>query len=222
MGKILPMSFYNRETDKVAISLLGKILARRLPSGEVLKCVITETEAYLGIADKACHTYGGRKTERTLPMWEAGGRAYIYFIYGMYYCLNIVTRESGVPEAVLIRGARPLETPEQINKWLKIEPRTSQWKKIMSGPGKLCRTLEIDKSLNRIPLNSKELWLEDGYQVARKTILKSPRVGIGYAGEAASWPLRFLWNSGSVYESVFRHNQNDRKNAACKITKSRS
>lgn len=221
MGKKLPLSFYAKRTDRVAKSLIGKILVRRFENGQILKCVITETEAYLGIEDKACHTYGGRKTTRTEPMWGPAGFAYIYFIYGMYFCLNAVTRKAGVPEAVLIRGAMPLDVTEQNSEWKAREPNYKNWPKLMSGPGKLCRVLGIDKSLNRVSLLSDELWIEEGFKVPRKTILKSPRIGIAYSEEAQHWPLRFIWSSGRLYESIFRYNKDDRSNSSRKNAKNR-
>lgn len=221
MGQILPQSFYEKKTDKVAQALIGQILVRRLPTGELLKSIITETEAYLGIEDKACHTYNGRKTDRVSVMWGPAGRVYVYFIYGMYFCLNVVTRKEGEPEAVLIRGARPVEDEVQRKLWVKVEPDSRKWGLIMSGPGKLCRTLEINKQLNGAPLVGDELWIEEGYKVPSKTILKTPRIGIGYSEEAKDWPLRFVWNSGSLYESLFQHHQNRRSNSSRQNAKNR-
>lgn len=214
MGQVLSKDFYEKKTEKVAQSLIGQILVRRLPSGKILRSVITETEAYLGLTDKACHTYNGRKTERVLVMWGPPGRAYVYFIYGMYYCLNVVTRKSGEPEAVLIRGARPLENDKQKKLWANIEPDSRKWGRMMAGPGKLCRVLQIDRNLNGKSLVGDEIWIEEGYKVPSKTILKTPRIGIGYSQEAKDWPLRFIWHSGSLYESLFQHHRNNRSNSA--------
>jgi len=221
MGQILPKDFYEKKTEKVAQALIGQILVRHLPSGEVLRSIITETEAYLGISDKACHTYNGRKTERVSVMWGPAGNAYVYFIYGMYFCLNAVTRKEGEPEAVLIRGARPIEDETQRKLWANIEPDSRKWGLLMAGPGKLCRTLQIDKKLNGAPLDGNELWIEEGYKVHSKTILKTPRIGIGYSEEAKDWPLRFVWNSGSLYESLFQHHQNRRPNSSRQNAKDR-
>ena len=105
--KPLPLSFYRRDTETVARELLGQMLYRRLPDGRLLSGRIVETEAYLGVGDRACHTYGGRRTARTDMMFADGGVAYVYLVYGMYYCLNAVTRRQGEPEAVLIRALAP-------------------------------------------------------------------------------------------------------------------
>lgn len=210
----LSRTFYSRRTDIVARSLIGKVLARRLANGMVLKAIITETEAYLGIADRACHTFRGRRTRRTETMWGPPGLAYVYLIYGMYSCLNAVTRRSGVPEAVLIRAARPLaETRSDWAAWQSLEPDQERWKDLMSGPGKLCRALEINRKQDGLSLLSNTLWIEEAYRVPSKTILKLPRIGIPYAKEAQKWPLRFLWNSGRLYESLFRHYKDNRSNS---------
>ncbi len=110
----LDRSFYNRNTLIVAKELLGKILVHNI-DGKLLKGKIVETEGYLGLRDKAAHSYGGKKTNRVETMYGDPGRAYVYLIYGMYYCLNIVTEEEGSPEAVLIRGVEPLEGIDEMS-----------------------------------------------------------------------------------------------------------
>jgi DNA-3-methyladenine glycosylase len=100
----LPSSFYGRDTAVVARDLLGCRLIRRLPGGERRAVVIVETEAYLGAKDRAAHTWNGRRTPRVAPMWGPGGHAYVYFVYGMHFCMNVVTGREGVPEAVLLRA----------------------------------------------------------------------------------------------------------------------
>lgn len=235
----LSKKFYSRDTTQVAQELIGKILCRRLSDGFVVKTVITETEAYLGIKDRACHTFGGRRTPRTEVMWGEAGHAYIYFIYGMYFCLNAVTQKIGIPEAVLIRGAMPLDTKSSVKNWIKIEPQIKKWRRIMSGPGRLCDVLRIDKTLNGLSLRSSELWIEDGFAVPAKEIVKSPRVGIDYTlndpAGSHQWPLRYLWipivessrlektkkQEGSTYENIFRHYKNNRQNTSRKNAKNR-
>ena len=204
-----------------------------------MKALITETEAYLGVEDKACHTFGGRRTPRTEVMWGEAGKAYIYFIYGMYFCLNAVTRKVGVPEAVLIRGAIPLDTKTSVRNWLKAEPDMKKWRRIMSGPGRLCNVLKIDKTMNGLSLLGETLWIENGLAIPPKEIVKSPRVGIDYTlndpAGSHQWPLRFLWmpvmmSSGSnttkrsevnSYENIFRHYKNNRQNTPRKNAKNR-
>ncbi len=105
----LTREFYDRDTVEAARDLLGKLLERELPGGERLICRITETEAYVGRMDKACHAYGYKRTPRTETLFAPPGTAYIYLIYGMYHCLNLVTEPEGEPCAVLIRGARAEE-----------------------------------------------------------------------------------------------------------------
>lgn len=229
----LKKSFYFRDTAKVSEELIGKILCRKHSNGSILKSVITETEAYLGLEDRACHTFGGRRTPLTEPMWGDAGRAYIYLIYGMHYCLNTVTREVGVPEAVLIRGAIPLQSAGSFKKWLKIEPDQKKWNRIMSGPGRLCKILEIDKSLNATSLRSSDLWIEDGICVPLKEIVKTPRIGIDYTlndpAGSHQWLLRFLWNPAAdtkkskamQNENIFRHNKNDWKDSSNQNAKNR-
>ena len=198
----LKKNFYSRNTTTVAKELIGKVLCRKLPSGQIVKCIITETEAYLGIADRACHTYGGRRSARTEAMWGHAGVAYVYLIYGMHYCLNVVTRSPGVPEAVLIRGAVPFESPIQVKRWLAIEPDRKKWNRFMSGPGRLCKVLKIDKTLNGLSLLSSDLWIEEGNKISSKEIVKTPRIGIDYTlGDPAGshqWLLRFLLKSSII------------------------
>lgn len=185
--KPLPQSFYRRDTTTVARELLGQRLCRRLPDGRLLSGIIVETEAYLGVGDRACHTFGGKRTPRTETMYAAGGVAYVYLIYGMYCCLNAVTRDDGDPEAVLIRAL----VPEQGHAhWQELHPslKPHQW---LSGPGRLCRALHIDRACNGLSLQSEALWIAPGRAVLAADIVASPRIGVDYAGEAAQWPLRF-------------------------------
>ena len=184
----LSSRFYRRDTATVARELLGMRLSRRLADGRVCTGTIVETEAYLGLTDKACHTFGGRRTARTEAMYGAGGRAYVYLIYGMYYCLNAVTKNPGEPEAVLIRAVQADVQDEAA--WQEKYPRlkAQQW---LSGPGRLCRALAIDKTHDGLSLQSDALWIAQGSDAAPADIVAAPRVGVDYAGEAAQWPLRF-------------------------------
>jgi DNA-3-methyladenine glycosylase len=190
----LPASFYRRDTGTVARELLGMRLFRRFDDGRIFSGTIVETEAYLGITDRACHTFGGRRTPRTETMYGTGGIAYVYLIYGMYYCLNAVTKNTGEPEAVLIRALQVDAHDEAF--WREKYPRlkTQQW---MSGPGRLCRALALDKSHNGLVLQSDALWIARGHEVAQEAMVAAPRIGVDYAGAAAQWPLRF-YVSGSA------------------------
>jgi len=175
----LRSNWFARPALLVASDLVGKILVRSLPSG-VFRYRITETEAYCGVKDLACHASKGR-TKRTEVMFGSAGRIYVYLIYGMYYCLNFVTAQTEKAEAVLIRAVEPLFITNQ--------------KPI--GPGKLCRVLLIDKTLNnKIIGQTSGLWVEDdGYVVTPKQLGKSARRGIIYAQKYALKPWRFYLKS---------------------------
>jgi DNA-3-methyladenine glycosylase len=184
---ILPREFYFQGTERVAKDLLGKKLVRKLPNGEILSGYIVETEAYVGAKDKACHAFGHKKTDRTSVMFEEGGLAYVYLIYGMYNCLNVVTRKEGCPEAVLIRALEPCEGLE----FMQMKSREFNPHKILNGPGKLCKVLEIDRNLNRHDLTAPPLWIEQGIEIVPREVTKSARINISYAEEWAEKLLRF-------------------------------
>jgi DNA-3-methyladenine glycosylase len=181
----LDRSFYARPTLEVARDLLGKVLVRRL-NGRSLAGMIVETEAYVGPHDLACHASRGR-TARTEVMFEQGGVAYVYMIYGFYFCLNAVTEAEGYPAAVLIRAVEPLQNVSVMQRLRNNPERDTN---IASGPGKLCMAMAIDKGLNGESLIGKKLWVEDrGVAVSR--IERSPRVGVDYAGAYREKPWRF-------------------------------
>ncbi|WP_017416274.1 DNA-3-methyladenine glycosylase [Clostridium tunisiense] len=189
----LDKTFYRRDTLPVAKELLGKKLVHKI-NGRILSGIIVETEAYMGIQDKAAHSYGGRKTERTKVMFEAGGVSYIYFIYGLYYCFNVVTAEEGIPQAVLIRAVQPVEGIEDMallraNKNIK-ELTKKQIINIANGPAKLCSALKLDKTLNAVSLTSDILYIED-VNYNNFEIVETTRIGIDYAEEAKDYPWRF-------------------------------
>ena len=159
---ILPRSFYDGDTVAIARALLGKYLVR-MYEGEALVCRITETEAYVGRMDKACHAYNYRRTERTATLFGPPGHAYIYFIYGMYHCLNVVTEPEGEPAAVLIRAMEPVAGTDIIRR-LRFgdKPLTTYRKKnFLNGPGKLCKGLSLTKSENGLDLTEDTLYLCD-------------------------------------------------------------
>ncbi len=172
----------------MAKQLLGKYLCRQI-GGKMIRVKITETEAYCGTKDLACHASKGL-TPRTKIMFGPPGYAYVYMIYGMYHCLNVVTREEGCPEAVLIRRAEIINPKSEILnlkqspkiKNSKLTPKTYNLKPILNGPGILCRELKIDKKLNGIDITkSRELWIELGE--SPKKIKKGKRIGVDYAGK---------------------------------------
>ena len=193
--ELLTRAFYDRDTVQVARELLGCQLVRVLPGGERLVCAITETEAYVGRMDKACHAYGDKRAPRTQTLFAPPGTAYIYLIYGMYHCLNFVTEPEGEPSAVLIRGARPVENGDIIaqNRFgCKMEALTSlQRRNLLNGPGKLCRGLRLTREENGLDLTTPEggLYVCSGTPPA--SIQVGKRIGIDYAQEAIHFPWRF-------------------------------
>lgn len=195
----LSRDFYNRNTLNVAKDLLGKILVHEV-EGRILKGMIVETEAYLGVKDKAAHAYGGRRTKRVETMYGPPGRAYVYLIYGMYNCLNTVTREEGIAQGVLIRGIEPIEGLEymalnRFNKPLE-ELTKKQLKNLTDGPGKLSQAMEIDKSLDKEDLCGDRLYIEKG-EDRDFNIIKAKRIGIDYAEEAKDFFYRFYIEGNS-------------------------
>jgi DNA-3-methyladenine glycosylase len=185
----LTASFYRREAVIVARELLGMHLVRRY-NGQRLAGIIIETEAYSGEDDQACHARSGC-TPRTVVMYGPPGRAYVYFTYGMHWCLNCVTGAEGYPAAVLIRAITPVEGLEIIA--IHRHPRPQRdW---CNGPGKLTRALAIDQHFNGLDLCDADgdLWIEAGQRVADEDVFMGPRVGINRVAEPwRSIPWRFL------------------------------
>jgi DNA-3-methyladenine glycosylase len=197
--KKLPRSFYSRSTLQVAQDLIGKVLVRDF-DGRRLSGKIVETEAYVGPHDLACHASKGH-TLRTSIMFGPAGYAYVYMIYGFYFCLNVVTERKGFPAAVLIRGVEPLENLDFMRELRNNPERDTN---IASGPGKLCRAMSIDKRLNGEDLLGRTLWIEDR-KLDSGPILSSPRVGVDYAGEYKDKPWRFyLANNTHVSKVRFK------------------
>ena len=196
----LSREFYNRDTVQVAQDLLGKYLVRRY-HGELLVGRITETEAYIGRCDKACHAYNYRRTSRTETLFMTPGHAYIYLIYGMYNCLNFVTEPEGEPAAVLIRAVEPIAGTDTIYR-LRFgdKPLTPyRIKHFMDGPGKVCKGFSLTRDENRMDLMSDELFVSDTLdelgitypELPQERLCAGPRIGIDYAEEARDFPWRF-------------------------------
>jgi DNA-3-methyladenine glycosylase len=191
VARLEPLSrrFYQRDTVAVARALLGKVLVRRLPEG-LVAARLTEVEAYLGVDDPACHSFGGRHTARNDVMWGGAGHLYVYFTYGIHHCANVVTRRAGVPEAVLLRGAVPL-----LGRELMVARRGGRaGVALLDGPGRLTKALGLDRALDGTDLvDGREVFLaDDGLRWRTDWTAALPRVGVAYAGAAAAWPLRFL------------------------------
>ena len=198
----LSREFYNRDTLEVARELLGKKLVT-VENNIITSGKIVEVEAYMGLQDKAAHSYGGRRTKRVEVMYGKPGVAYIYFIYGLYYCMNVVAREEGIAQAVLIRAVEPLEGKGVISK-RRFDKEYDELKKkeiinLTSGPSKLCMALNIDKSMNGEDLLGNRIYIEEGNK-EEFYIEESPRIGIDYAEEAKNYPWRFFI-SGNPYVS---------------------
>ncbi len=189
----LNRDFYARDTLTVARQLLGKELVH-ITGGKRLVCRITETEAYIGRTDKACHAYGYRRTRRTQTMFEQPGTAYVYLIYGMYHCLNFVTERPGEPCAVLIRGGAAVENADTLARrrfGVSCKEMTPYQKRnFLNGPGKLCLALGLSRLHNGLDLTGNTLYVRDtGFRP--DAIQEGPRIGIDYAEEAACFPWRF-------------------------------
>jgi DNA-3-methyladenine glycosylase len=185
----LPPSFFRRPAETVARDLLGRYLVREL-EGERLALRLVETEAYLGAPDRASHAWAGRRTPRNESLYLPGGHAYVYFIYGMHYCLNAVTGEPGVGSAVLLRAGEPVAGEERMR---QNRGRTAQLRPgdLAGGPGKICQALAVGRELDGVPLDRPPLYLAKGEPVAEDQVVAGPRIGVDYAGEAARWLLRF-------------------------------
>lgn len=188
----LPTSLFTLTALEAAPLLLGQTIVRQTEDGTI-RCRIVETEAYGGALDQGSHAFGNRKTARTSVMFDAGGIAYVYLIYGMYHCLNVVTGVEGDPQAVLIRAVEPL-TPADEQLMAKYRTITSRKRvDLANGPGKLCKALQINKSLNGHDLRQKNgpLYLEAAEDILDLLIVQAPRINIPYAGDYVSVPWRF-------------------------------
>ena len=183
-GSPLPARFYDRPTELVARELLGTVLECTTPDG-VTRARIVETEAYIGPDDPACHAAAGL-TRRTEHLFGPPGRAYVYFIYGMYWCFNAVTRERGHGAAVLVRGVHPMAGVDVMR---RRRSRTHRDRDLTNGPGKLCLAMGIVGAMNGSSLRNGPIVIRAGDAVDDSDVVVTPRIGITHAAE---WPLRFL------------------------------
>lgn len=194
MGRILPRSFYDRDTEIVAREMLGAIIESSTTDGTA-SAMIVETEAYIGEHDLACHAAAGR-TKRTTLLYGPPGFAYVYFIYGVHWCFNSVTRAEGLPSAVLVRAVEPLSGESLMRERRGDKPGSID---LTNGPGKLCEALGIDGTLNGVSLQRKPLVIREGRAVTSDEIETTPRIGIS---RAVDWPLRYIIR-GNPYVSRF-------------------
>jgi len=179
----LPPEFYARDTAAVARALLGQLLVSSIGGRRCLARIV-ETEAYVGPHDPACHAAGWRRTPRTEVMYGPPGVAYVYFTYGMHWCLNVVTGREGYPAAVLLRAAEPLRGLTAMRERRGPVPDRA----LASGPARLTEALGIDRRMYGQPLCERPLWIAAGERVPPRRIVVGPRIGIRLA---ADWPLRF-------------------------------
>lgn len=184
VGAVLPRRFYARATEDVARELLGCILECRTVAG-IASGRIVETEAYLGEHDLACHAAAGH-TARTAPLYGPPGTSYVYFIYGVHWCFNAVTRDEGLPSAVLVRAIEPLEGIELMRRRRRAARRDRD---LTNGPGKLCAALGIDKRHNSLALQRPPVTIREGAAVPASKVVVTPRIGISLS---ADWLLRWL------------------------------
>lgn len=191
-GRIIPAAFYARDTELVARDMLGMLLQCTTPQGTT-SGIIVETEAYVGEHDAACHAAAGLTT-RTAPLYERAGIAYVYFIYGMYWCFNAVTRAKGSPSAVLVRAVEPVQG---IDIMRRRRSRAHRDRDLTNGPGKLCLAMAIDGTMNRQSLQRGSLTVRDYTSYPDSAVAITPRIGIRHA---ADWPLRWIV-SGNEYVS---------------------
>ncbi|ROI05830.1 DNA-3-methyladenine glycosylase [Chryseobacterium sp. G0240] len=186
----LPLSYYsNQDVLFLAQDLLGKVLFTEV-NGEITAGIIVETEAYFGTKDKASHAYGGRRTNRTEPLYSHGGISYVYLCYGIHHLFNVVTSVEDDPHAVLIRAVEPLIGKEIMESRRSMPASRAA---ISSGPGSAAKALGINKSFNKKNLAGNEIWIEDhSIQYSSENIIASPRIGVAYAQEDALLPWRFF------------------------------
>ena len=197
---ILEPVWFSRPTCVVAADLIDKVLCRQLTDSDgkqkILRMRISETEAYIGEGDAACHAHAGTRTARTEIMYNQGGVFYVYLTYGIHHMLNLVSGPAESPEAVLIRAGFFTEDSERLldEQLLSADKPLSPLKEIkqLAGPGKLTKHLQIDRDLYGEPITpASEVWIED--DGCQPPISLRPRIGIDYAGEAKDWLLRYIW-----------------------------
>lgn len=192
----LSLSFY-RQPDVVELSqqLIGKVLCTKINGAGVTSGMITETEAYRGYNDKASHASGGKRTQRTETMFQAGGISYVYLCYGIHHLFNIVTNTANKADAVLVRAIKPLEGKEimlQRRNASKVAPS------ITAGPGRLTQALGITTAFDAVDLTGSTIWIEDrGCSLSMQDITATSRIGVGYAAEHAHRPWRFFIQESS-------------------------
>jgi len=193
-GQRLSRRFFRKDPVELARALIGCELVRVLDDGRRLAGRIVEVEAYLGIPDRAAHTFGGRRTPRNASMWLDAGHAYVYFTYGMHFCMNITADRAEVPTACLIRALEPTRGLDTMRRHRggKIDIARLRDTDLCSGPAKLAQALAIDRMLDGVDLTQSEhLFVRSQRKRGAYEIITRPRIGVGYAKDWAHKPLRF-------------------------------
>lgn len=194
---VLEPTWFTRPTCVVAADLIGKVLCRKLidtdGTSKILRMRISETEAYIGLEDPACHSHAGTRTERTEVMYEEGGVFYVYLTYGIHHLLNMITAAAESPESVLIRAGFLTEDSDRLlDEEAQSPDKQLTHPKQFAGPGKLTKRLQIDRELYGKPISPEsDVWVED--DGCMPPISLRPRIGIDYAGDAKDWLLRYVW-----------------------------
>ncbi len=194
----LDLPFYRRDVLLVSRELLGKKLVTHM-HGKLTAGIITETEAYNGTADRACHAYGGRRTPRTEVMYRPGGVAYVYLCYGIHSLFNVVAGAEGNPQAVLVRSISPVIGMDTM---ARRRQRAAGSKDFTTGPGKVSQALGIRCSFSGHSLGGTRIWIEDGPAPEDSDVLASARIGVDYAGPDAHLPYRFILKKLSLFEKA--------------------
>ncbi len=197
MVKLAPTFYQRKSVLLIAKQLLGKILVTKW-NNTITSGRIVETEAYNGIIDKASHAFGGRRTARTEVMYAGGGVAYVYLCYGIHHLFNVITNEKNIPHAILIRALEPLTG---IDVMLKRTGKRKADYTLTKGPGNVSKAMGLNKTNTGMSLLSTELFIaDDGFEISKKDIIASPRIGVDYAGKDALLPYRF-YVKGNLYVS---------------------
>lgn len=197
---MLNREFYVRDANLVSIELLGKLMVHKTESCTV-SGVIVETEAYLGPEDAAAHSYKNLRSSRTEVQFQEGGFSYIYFIYGMHHCFNIVANIAGKPEAILVRALEPVDGIDI----MKTRRGTQNEINLCNGPGKLCQAMGLDMGYYGADLCGDKLFIEEYRKILSSNICISPRINVDYAGDFKDKPWRYSIKDNKY---ISRHKNN--------------
>lgn len=197
MRRLKPPFYLHDDVALLAKKLIGTYLVSKLEGVETI-VRITETEAYAGEYDRASHAFGGKRTARTEVMYARGGKAYVYLCYGMHHLLNVVTNIEGIPHAVLIRAGMPVKGVEMM---MERMGRTKPDIRMTAGPGNLAKALGVNKAHTGLDLTGNKLYIAEIAGEAAPLLMASPRIGVGYAGNAAGWYYRFFEEGQSYVTS---------------------